>query len=81
MAGGFARDKDAVCAAMLAAEACVYYRSLGKTLSDALDEIEAMCGCYDEAAKSYTLSGKEGMERISGAMAALRRDTPRALRI
>lgn len=78
LAGGFARDKDAVCAAMLAAEACVYYRSLGKTLSDALAEIEAMCGCYDEAAKSYTLSGKEGMERISGAMAALRRDTPRA---
>ena len=37
LAGGFARDKDAVCAAMLAAEACVYYRSLGKTLSDALD--------------------------------------------
>ena len=77
LAGGFARDKDAVCAAMLAAEACVYYRSMGKTLSDALGEIEALCGCYNEAVKSYTLSGKEGIERIAGAMAALRSDTPR----
>ena len=62
---------------MLAAEACVYYRSTGKTLSDALAEIEALCGCYNEAVKSYTLSGKEGIARIAGAMAALRSDTPR----
>lgn len=77
LAGGFARDKDAVCAAMLAAEACVYYASMGKTLGDALLEIEALCGCYDEAVKSYTLSGKEGIERIAGAMAALRNAVPR----
>ena len=77
LAGGFARDKDAVCAAMLAAEACVYYASMGKTLGDALLEIEALCGCYDEAVKSYTLSGKEGIERIAYAMAALRNAVPR----
>lgn len=76
LAGGFARDKDAVCAAMLAAEACVYYASMGKTLSDALSEIESVCGCHNEAVKSYTLSGKEGIERIAGAMAAIRENPP-----
>jgi phosphoglucomutase len=39
LVGGLARDKDAVCAAMFAAEACIAYARRGMTLSDALDEI------------------------------------------
>jgi len=77
LAGGLARDKDAVCAAMLAAEACIAYAERGMTLSDALDEIYATYGFYSESVKSYTLEGKEGMEKIAGAMAKLRELPPK----
>lgn len=76
LAGGLARDKDAVCAAMLAAEACISYAERGMTLSDALDEIYATYGFYSESVKSYTLEGKEGMEKIAGAMSCLRENPP-----
>jgi len=78
LAGGLARDKDAVCAAMLAAEACISYAERGMTLSDALDEIYATYGFYSERVRSYTLEGKEGMEKIAGAMARLRAAPPQA---
>ena len=76
LAGGLARDKDAVSSAMLAAEACISYAERGMTLSDALDEIYATYGFFSESVKSYTLEGKEGMEKIAGAMACLRENPP-----
>lgn len=78
LAGGLARDKDAVCAAMFAAEACIAYAQRGMTLSDALDEIYGTYGFYQESVKSYTLEGKEGMERIADCMRALRANPPKA---
>jgi phosphoglucomutase len=78
LAGGLARDKDAVCAAMLAAEACIAYAERGMTLSDALDEIYQTYGFFSESVKSYTLEGKEGMEKIAGAMARLRETPPKS---
>lgn len=77
LAGGFSRDKDAVCASMLAAEACVYYKErAGKTLFDVLQDMADLYGHFDERAKSYTLAGKEGHARIAGAMRQLRRNPP-----
>ncbi len=78
LAGGFSRDKDAVCAAMLAAEACAYYREQGKTLNDVLQEMAQLYGYFDERVASYTLAGKEGLARIAGAMAGLRQNPPTA---
>ena len=78
LAGGFSRDKDAVCAAMLLSEACVYYREQGKTLYDVIEEMYRTYGYYKDAVKSYTLMGKEGIERIGGAMRALRQNPPAA---
>ena len=72
LAGGFARDKDAICAAMLVAEACVVYREKGMTLYDALMEIYETYGWYREKVKSYTLEGKAGIEAIKNAMVLLR---------
>lgn len=72
LAGGFSRDKDAVCSAMLAAEACIAYGERGMTLFDALQEIYATYGIYKEKVASYTLEGKAGMEKIAGCMKALR---------
>lgn len=76
LAGSFSRDKDAICASMLVTEACVYYRQKGMTLYDVLCEMYRTYGYYKESVKSYTLAGKEGIERIRGAMAALRQDCP-----
>ena len=72
LAGGFARDKDAICAAMLVAEACVVYAEKGMTLYDALMEIYGTYGFYREKVKSYTLEGKAGIEAIKNAMVLLR---------
>ena len=72
LAGGFARDKDAICAAMLVAEACVVYAEKGMTLYDALMEIYETYGFYREKVKSYTLEGKAGIEAIKNAMVLLR---------
>lgn len=74
LAGSFARDKDAICAAMLVAEACVVYREKGMTLYDALMEIYETYGFYREKVKSYTLEGKAGIEAIQNAMALLRKE-------
>ncbi len=75
LAGGFSRDKDAICASMLLAEAALVYSLKGMTLADALDELDTLYGCYRERVISYTLEGKSGMERIKQAMASLR-ETP-----
>ena len=78
LAGGFAHDKDAVLAAMLVCEAAIVYRSRGKGLVDVLNEIYEKYGYFIEKTKSYTLTGKEGIEKITSAMAALRKDPPTA---
>lgn len=74
LAGGFSRDKDAILAAALAAEMCVAYAQRGMTLYDGLQALYRTYGFYKERVASYTLEGKAGMERIAGAMAALRSD-------
>jgi phosphoglucomutase len=79
LAGGFARDKDAICAAMLVAEACVVYAEKGMTLYDALLEIYETYGFYREKVKSYTLEGKDGIEAIKNAMALLRETPPASI--
>ncbi|MDO4564956.1 MAG: phospho-sugar mutase [Clostridia bacterium] len=76
LAGGFARDKDAICASMLIAEACVVYKERGMTLYDALQEIYRTYGYFKEQVKSYTLEGKAGIEKIQAAMASLRKNAP-----
>ena len=70
--GSFARDKDAICASMMLAEAAVVYAQQGKNLYDVLQEMYAMYGFYGESVKSYTLKGKEGLEKIAAAMETLR---------
>ncbi len=74
LSGTFVRDKDAICAAMLVAEACVVYQQKGMTLYDALMEIYETYGFYREKVKSYTLEGKAGIEAIRNAMALLRKN-------
>ncbi|WP_102271980.1 phospho-sugar mutase [Cytobacillus massiliigabonensis] len=73
--GDFARDKDAVQAAALAAEAAAFYKKRGMSLYDALIAIYKQYGCYLEGLRSLTLKGKEGAELIKQTLASFR-ETP-----
>lgn len=79
LAGDYARDKDAVVASMLICEMTVYYKSLGKTLSDVMEDIYRKHGYYYSVQKSFTCEGQSGMERIKGIMADLREDPPKEI--
>ncbi len=72
LAGTFARDKDAVVAAMLIGEMAAYYRNRGMSLYEGLQEVFKKYGYFIEGITSFTLEGKEGVERINSAMESLR---------
>lgn len=76
LAGTHARDKDAVVAAMLIAEVYAWYKSRGMTLYDGLMEIFNKYGYYREDIDTFTLTGKEGSEKIQAALETLRNDMP-----
>lgn len=76
LAGTYARDKDAVGAAMLVCEMAAYYKNRGMTLYDALNELYRKYGVYREGVKSVTLKGIDGAEQIQKIMAYLRSNTP-----
>ena len=79
LAGMFARDKDSIVASMLLSEAAVVAHTKGRTLYDELMEIYETYGFYGEGGYSYTLQGKEGIEKIRNAMEKLRRDPPETI--
>ncbi len=72
LAGTFTRDKDAVVASMLIGEMAAHYRNRGMTLYEGLQEIFDKYGYYVEGITSFTLEGKEGVEKINYGMEALR---------
>jgi phosphoglucomutase len=69
----FVRDKDAVMAALLIADAAAYHKAAGRTLFDALERIWQRCGHFVEELYNKTLPGREGQEQIAALMAHLRR--------
>ncbi|MBN4067386.1 phospho-sugar mutase [Simkania negevensis] len=76
--GIHARDKDAIVAPCLLAEAALYAKKEGKTLLGLLYEIYEKCGVYRESVASLTFEGKAGKEKMAGMMAAMREDPPKA---
>ncbi len=60
----FVRDKDALQACLILAEAACYYQSLNETLYDVLLGLYAKYGTYTEKQTSLTLAGMEGSQRL-----------------
>ncbi len=79
LAGEFVRDKDAVIACSLIAEAFAWARSKGKSLYDILLDIYCEYGFYWESLINVTKKGKEGQEEIEKMMANFRKNTPQKL--
>ena len=74
LAGTHARDKDAVVSSLLICEMAALYKAQGRTLIDRIGEIYREYGYYKDALDSFTLKGKDGLERIAGMMEQLRRE-------
>ena len=74
--GGYARDKDAVSAAMLICEMTAYYRKKGLTLSDALEELFRRYGYYLDLTYDIYMEGLDGIERRTRMMTNLRENAP-----
>ncbi len=72
LCGDYARDKDAVTASMLIAEMAAYYRTQGKTLYDAMEEMYEKYGYYCEQTISITMPGVSGLTRMKELMQELR---------
>lgn len=73
LAGTYARDKDAVQAAALTAEAALYYKETeGKTLLDVLRHIFDTYGYYLDEQVAMSFPGLEGREKMDKIMTGLR---------
>lgn len=66
------RDKDAVNAAILITEAALAAMDSGITLYDRLQQIARTYGCWQEMVYSFTLPGKDGMQKMQAIMQGLR---------
>jgi len=73
--GDFARDKDAVQAALLATEVCAYYKKQGLTLYEGMLRVFEKYGFYQEGLRSLTLKGKEGAEMIQRLLSSFRNES------
>lgn len=74
--GTHARDKDAIVATMALCEAAAYYKSLDKTLWDAMLDVYEKYGYHLEKIETLTLKGIEGLEKIKSMMDTMKNNTP-----
>ncbi|WP_300903652.1 phospho-sugar mutase [uncultured Alistipes sp.] len=80
LAGDYVRDKDAVSACSLAAEAAAWAReTMGLTLFEWLQELYVKYGFFREGLVSVVRKGKEGAEEIQRMMVGFRENPPKAI--
>lgn len=78
--GDFVRDKDAVAACALAAEAAAWAKdTMGLTLYEWLQELYVKYGFYREGLVSVVRKGKEGAELIQQMMVDFRANPPKTI--
>ena len=72
LAGSYVRDKDAVVGSMLICEMAAYYRSIGSSIKQRLEEIYTQYGRYLNKVDSFEFPGLTGMDKMAGIMQKLR---------
>lgn len=77
LAGPYVRDKDAIIGSMLICEMAAYYRSIGSSIKQRLEEIYAEYGRYLNKVDSYEFPGLSGMDKMAGIMEGLRKEAPK----
>ena len=76
LAGSYVRDKDAIVGSMLICEMAAYYRSIGSSIKERLEEIYAQYGRYLNKVDSFEFPGLSGMDKMAGIMSGLRSNPP-----
>ena len=76
LAGPYVRDKDAIIGSMLICEMAAYYRSIGSSIKERLEEIYTKFGRYLNKVDSFEFPGLSGMEKMAGIMDGLRKNPP-----
>ena len=76
LAGSYVRDKDAIVGSMLICEMAAYYRSVGSSIKQRLEEIYAQYGRYLNKVDSFEFPGLSGMDKMAGIMSGLRQNPP-----
>ena len=76
LAGPYVRDKDAIIGSMLICEMAAYYRSIGSSIKQRLEEIYAQYGRYLNKVDSFEFPGLSGMDKMNGIMSGLRDSAP-----
>ena len=76
LAGPYVRDKDAVIGSMLICEMAAYYRSIGSSLKQRMEEIYSEYGRYLNKVDSFAFPGLTGMDKMASIMQGLRDNPP-----
>ncbi len=76
LAGPYVRDKDAIIGSMLICEMAAYYRSIGSSLKQRMEEIYNKYGRYLNKVDSFEFPGLSGMDKMAGIMDELRKNPP-----
>ena len=76
LAGSYVRDKDAIVGSMLICEMAAYYRSIGSSIKQRLEEIYVQYGRFLNKVDSYEFDGLSGMDKMAGIMNTLRTNPP-----
>ncbi len=76
LGGTYARDKDAVYAAMMMAEVGCYYKAKGMSVYDGLQALYEKYGYFVENTESTVFAGFDSAERREAVMARIRQDAP-----
>ena len=77
LAGPYVRDKDAVIASMLICEMAAYYRSIGSSIKERLEEIYSQYGRYLNKVDSFEFPGLTGMDKMNSIMSSSRENPPK----
>ncbi len=77
LAGSYVRDKDAIVGSMLICEMAAYYRSIGSSIKQRLEEIYKEYGRYYNKVDSFEFPGLSGMDKMASIMEKLRQNPPK----
>ena len=72
LAGPYVRDKDAIIGSMLICEMAAYYRSIGSSIKQRMEEIYAQYGRFLNKVDSHEFPGLSGMDKMDAIMNGLR---------
>ena len=79
LAGPYVRDKDAIVGSMLICEMAAYYRSIGSSIKQRLEEIYEKYGRYLNKVDSFEFPGLSGMDKMAALMNGLRNQPPKEI--